>query len=589
MKTKLVVKLIAVLVLLLAVVLYKMNDFYKQEKLFQAEAQVHKQIISVKTAVASQILAVKNALSSFDVEIHENQINWVQLDPFFALARLEKKADGSFTVLQYFGRSGTLGERWSRAYLEKALSVRKSKSTQPIQARLFKDRSGAKFLALIFSSADQQQIAVVGGASYFQKYFDLERGGPMTSALMTTDHILAAHSESDYIASVSDEEQLSKAKYIFEKEEILGTNLEVISYSLKKMVAAAWMVPWSVVSLIFGFGFVLIGILFYGLGPLDKKIERYKKQEREQVFKETLQSEMQENQNMSSEAQTLASEIDLVGKTRRDSVEKAQEAFSEPVEELAEAGIRGPLQQALFNLDSVFKQSQILIEKDITTCLAHSFYYGSFIKSFENILRNSIEALADQSFKKITVRAYDVEQTTIIEIQDNGVGLNSLTSDLKKVWQPFFTTKSKADHMGLGLTEALSIFRRCGGDLSIESLKPQGALVKMIFKKEGVALESAALARDEGLALNTDSGAEQTHILAEAANTAEMDSSEMDLDKVLSLDDIEIENIFTPQKINLKNQSEINEESLRSPKFVFSKKTYLIDELPVIIRRPEKS
>ena len=94
MKTRLVVKLIAVLVLLLAVVLYKMNDFYKQEKIFQSESQIRKQVISAKTSVSSQISAVKNTISSFDVEIKENQINWVQLDPFFAIAKLQKKNDG---------------------------------------------------------------------------------------------------------------------------------------------------------------------------------------------------------------------------------------------------------------------------------------------------------------------------------------------------------------------------------------------------------------------------------------------------------------------------------------------------------------
>ena len=50
MRTRLVVKLVVVLVLLLTVVLYQMNDFSKREKLSQAEKQVRNQIVSAKTS-----------------------------------------------------------------------------------------------------------------------------------------------------------------------------------------------------------------------------------------------------------------------------------------------------------------------------------------------------------------------------------------------------------------------------------------------------------------------------------------------------------------------------------------------------------
>ena len=602
MKTRLVVKLIAVLVLLLSVVLYKMNDFYKQEKIFQAESQVHKQIISVKTAVSSQLSALKNTLSSYDVEIKENKINWIQLDPFFGIARLQKKSDGTFSVLQFIGRSGTQGERWNPAYLEKALAVRKNKSDKPIQARLFKDRSGAKFITLIYSISDSQQIAVVGTAEYFQKYFDIERGGTMTAALLTSDHILVAHSESDYVAAASDEDQLSDKKYILEKEEIAGTNLVAVSYALRKLVAASWMIPWSVVSLIFGFGFVLIGLLFYGLDPLEKKMERYKKQERDSIFKDIVQSEVQQNQQEQVAAYEIADkknqvEAEIVSKIRKDTVNQVQEAFAEPAGDLAEATLNGPLQQALFNLDSVLRQSQIKIEKEISTRLEHPIFYGAFIKSFENILRNAIDAMdsiGSQSQKKITIRAYDVDQITIIEIQDNGVGLGLLKENTAKVWEPFFTTKSKSQHMGLGLTEALSTFRRCGGDLSIEALQPEGALVKIILKKQKIketALEihedQKATAATEATSLFIVSGDE----IKSRDQIEDSDALELDLDEVLSLDEVQTEYLFAPQKINLKSNAEQQATQLRAPSSDLSlnKKVYEVDQFPVVIRRPTKT
>ncbi len=606
MKTRLVVKLIAVLVLLLSVVLYKMNDFYKQEKIFQAESQVHKQIISVKTAVSSQLSTLRNTLSSYDVEIKENKINWVQLDPFFGIARLQKKSDGAFSVLQFIGRSGTQGERWNTTYLEKALAVRKTKSDQPIQARLFKDRNGSKFITLIYSLSASQQIAVVGTAEYFQKYFDIERGGTMTAALLTSDHILVAHSESDYVATASDEDQLSGKKYIIEKEEIAGTNLVAISYVLRKSIAASWMIPWSVVCLIFGFGFVLIGLLFYGLDPLDKKIERYKKQERETIFKETVQSEILQNHKEQIAAHEITDkkdqvEAEIINKTRTETVVQVQEAFAEPTGELAEATLNGPLQQALFNLDSILKQSQIKIEKDISTRIEHPIFYGAFIKSFENILRNAIEALNAQdgkesqnlqAQKKITIRAYDVDQITIIEIQDNGVGLGSLKQDMDKVWQPFFTTKPKSQHMGLGLTEALSVFRRCRGDLSIEPMQPEGVLVKMILKKQKFAEAAPEIIEDQEITALTSAASLTATLEKEIDLTREIevsDALELDLDEVLSLDEVQTEYLFAPQKINLNTNSEQQATQLRTPNLSVTKKAYDMDQFPVAIRRPNKS
>lgn len=580
--------------------LYQMNDFSRREKLSQAEKQVRNQIVSAKTSVSSQITTVRKVLSSYEVEIKENQINWVQLDPFFAIARLQKKNDGSFAVPQFVGRSGTLADRWSNSYLEKALAVRNSKSDKSIQAKIFKDRSGNKYLTLIFNADTAKPLAVVGSADYFQKYFDIDRGGKLTAALLTSDQILAAHSEANYIATLTEEAKLSNKKYIIQKEEIAGTNLIALSYILKSAVAPRWMISWSVVGLIFGFGMVLVGFLLYGLDPLEKKIERFKKQERETIFNDVVQSELRSqvptvpSQTMDQESKTeiTAATLNLVDKTKVEAVERAQQVFAEPDGELAEATVAGPLQQAVLNLNAVFKQAQITVQKDFSTGILHSFYYGQFIKAFENILRNSVEALQVKvGPKKITIRAYDVDDTvSVIEIQDNGVGLNHLQAEKEKVWQPFFTTKSKTQHMGLGLTESLSIFRRCGADLVIESLPQEGALVKMVMRKEKTeTIEILEKALDKG-SLPSSAGMPFIVDMQPVVSSTTDDDLNLDLDKVLALDDEESENLFSTQKINLKSSVVLTKTSaVKMPEFRLEKKTYQVDQLKTPVRRPEKT
>ena len=54
-------------------------------------------------------------------------------------------------------------------------------------------------------------------------------------------------------------------------------------------------------------------------------------------------------------------------------------------------------------------------------------------------------------------------------LTDDGVGINP--NLLKEVVVPFYTTKNKNQHRGLGLPEAISIFERYGAEIEIKSLE----------------------------------------------------------------------------------------------------------------------
>lgn len=308
-KTGLVLKVSVVLFILLATVLYKLNDYFKDEKWQNTQVQLRSRVVSIKTSVSSQLAQIKNTLSGYEGELKEADINWVQLDPFFMIAKAENTLTG-IRVNQMSARSNTPAERWNAAYLEKALSLSKDKKKSAIKIQLFQDKAGAKFIILRFASgfAANKEIIVAGAAQYFQKYFDIERGGVSTTLMSTVDGLLAGHSEGEYIATKTKELTLSEKKYLVEKEEVVGTNLVLVSYVLKQKIASGFAVPMSIVGVVVGIGFVLIGILFYSLDPIEKRVERYKKQEREQIYKDTLGSLAKKN-NFS-----LKSSLDLNNK-----------------------------------------------------------------------------------------------------------------------------------------------------------------------------------------------------------------------------------------------------------------------------------
>lgn len=288
-KTGLVLKISVILFVLLALVVYKLNDHFKKEKQYIVETQLRNKVVQAKTTVSSQLSQLRNVLSSYEMELSDTNINWVQLDPFFAIARLDDSGSG-LKVSQMLVRSNTPAERWNSAYLEKAITINKSLSKSPILAQLFQDKSGAKFLIIRFKTDQNKELVVAGAADYFQKFFDIERGESGTALLATTENLLAAHSEGDYIATQTQETQFSAKKYLLEKEEITGTNLIAMNYALKKKVVAGFAVPWSIIGITAGFGCILVAILFYSLDSIERKIERYKKQERAQIYKDTVSS-----------------------------------------------------------------------------------------------------------------------------------------------------------------------------------------------------------------------------------------------------------------------------------------------------------
>jgi len=91
-----------------------------------------------------------------------------------------------------------------------------------------------------------------------------------------------------------------------------------------------------------------------------------------------------------------------------------------------------------------------------------------------DLLENAAEALNAQGGRiDVTSRSVSVSGLAYwqLEIRDNGAGIDKAT--LARIFDPFFSTK--AEHRGLGLSAALGIVRRLGGDLVVDSQPGAGA------------------------------------------------------------------------------------------------------------------
>ena len=62
----------------------------------------------------------------------------------------------------------------------------------------------------------------------------------------------------------------------------------------------------------------------------------------------------------------------------------------------------------------------------------------------------------------------------LIEIGDDGPGIKP--EAMKKIWEPFYTTKDPGKGTGLGLSICSDIVSKLGGTISAENKAPGGAL-----------------------------------------------------------------------------------------------------------------
>jgi two-component system, cell cycle sensor histidine kinase and response regulator CckA len=100
---------------------------------------------------------------------------------------------------------------------------------------------------------------------------------------------------------------------------------------------------------------------------------------------------------------------------------------------------------------------------------------------FNNLLNNAFESFPDKKGKLvIRVDRKDALNNMVISFSDNGIGISP--GDLKKLTQPFFTTKSKGTGLGLAVCHQLVSLHE--GTINFESEPGKGTVVTVTLPVE---------------------------------------------------------------------------------------------------------
>ncbi len=124
------------------------------------------------------------------------------------------------------------------------------------------------------------------------------------------------------------------------------------------------------------------------------------------------------------------------------------------------------------NVEKDFHASEIEVKGNV----------GALHQVFINILSNAIQAIESEGI--ISIKTEDNTSSVLITIKDSGHGISQ--ENLKKITDPFFTTKAPGEGTGLGLSITYNIIKEHKGKLEFESEKDKGTTVKIILPKHNM-------------------------------------------------------------------------------------------------------
>ena len=101
----------------------------------------------------------------------------------------------------------------------------------------------------------------------------------------------------------------------------------------------------------------------------------------------------------------------------------------------------------------------------------------AFEQAIANLLDNAAEATAGQAARQVRISLERVRDELHLVVADNGIGVPEPL--LRRIGEPFFTTKEPGQGTGLGLYLARHVVEREGGEMRIDSAEGRGTRVTL--------------------------------------------------------------------------------------------------------------
>jgi signal transduction histidine kinase len=145
---------------------------------------------------------------------------------------------------------------------------------------------------------------------------------------------------------------------------------------------------------------------------------------------------------------------------------------------LQECDLTEIIEKNLYFLKPELEKKGITVKHNLNgRSLALMADHGLLYRAFFNIFINSVQSIADGGIIEVSVE--ETGALYRVEIGDNGSGISR--DNLKKIFNPFFTTKDKGS--GLGLSIVRKIIEGHQGTIDIDSEEGRGTTVKVLLPR----------------------------------------------------------------------------------------------------------
>jgi two-component system NtrC family sensor kinase len=151
----------------------------------------------------------------------------------------------------------------------------------------------------------------------------------------------------------------------------------------------------------------------------------------------------------------------LLGFARKINAEQEQVQVNDVVEE------------TLSFLEKEAKHNNIVVDLKLDPQLPPTMTEGHRLQQILlNLIDNALDAIGHDG--KVTITTIPVGQEIAVLIADNGPGIPPEV--MKRIWDPFFTTKDQGKGTGLGLAISQNIIRTLGGSIEVQSKVGEGTV-----------------------------------------------------------------------------------------------------------------
>jgi len=188
---------------------------------------------------------------------------------------------------------------------------------------------------------------------------------------------------------------------------------------------------------------------------------------------EKLAAELREqSQNFGSDVQFIKNEGERIGK-----IINAMRRLGRLQGDARPVSMHAVLTDCCTIMADLFEQRGFRLQKDFKAERhVSSVDPDEMVQAVTNLMRNSLQALDDANNSGLailhgpltmTVRTHIEDETLVIDIEDNGVGI--APENQKRLFESSFTTKSAEEGTGLGLGISRRFVRGYGGDIEFVS------------------------------------------------------------------------------------------------------------------------